>query len=63
VTAAGGRRTGFAKSDRGLEYALVQDATGKSIAEIYDMGEADRYATAMIRARFYRERAPDDTRR
>lgn len=47
---------GFAKSQKGLEYALVQDATGKSVAEIREMGDADRYATAMIRGRFYRER-------
>jgi hypothetical protein len=66
VTSAKGGRvppTGFARSDRGLEYALVQDATGKSVGEIIDMADADRYATAMIRARFYRERAPDSGRR
>ena len=57
MSAAGGRRTGFARSDRGLEYALVQDATGKSVKEIRDMGDADRYTTAMIRARYYREKA------
>lgn len=44
---------GFARSERGLEYALVQDATDKSVGEIRDMGDADRYATAMIRARFW----------
>ena len=42
--------------ERGLEFALVQDATGKTASEIYEMGDADRYLTAMIRARFYRER-------
>jgi len=32
------------------------DATGKTAAEIHDMGRWDRYMTAMLRARFYRER-------
>lgn len=64
MSASGGRvpQTGFARSERGLEYALVQDATGKTVAEIYAMPDADRYVTAMIRARFYRERAGDDQR-
>ena len=43
-------------NERGLEFALVQDATGKTASEIYKMGDADRYLTAMIRARFYREK-------
>jgi hypothetical protein len=54
---------GFARSEQGLEYALVQDATGKTVSEIYHMADSDRYATAMIRARFYRERAADTPRR
>jgi len=49
-------RTGFARSDRGLEFALVQDATGKTAGEIHDMADADRYLTALIRARWYREK-------
>jgi hypothetical protein len=56
-------QTGFARSERGLEYALVQDATGKTVAEIYGMADADRYVTAMVRARFYRERSGDDNQR
>jgi len=32
------------------------DATGKTAGEIHEMGEADRYMTALLRARFYRER-------
>lgn len=52
-------RTAFAKSKRGLQYALVQDATGKTASEIRDMADADRYLTAMIRARFYKERTSD----
>lgn len=32
------------------------DGTGKTVAEIAAMGEADRYATAMVRARYYREK-------
>jgi hypothetical protein len=39
------------------------DATGKTVGEIQQMPDADRYATAMIRARFYRERSPDEQRR
>jgi len=39
-----------------LEYALVQDATGKTAAEIHEMPEADRYTTALLRARLYQER-------
>ena len=46
----------FARTDKGLEYALVQDATGKTAGEIREMNDADRYTTAMIRARYYRER-------
>lgn len=37
------------------------DATGKTAGEIHDMGDADRYMTALLRARFYREQAPDDS--
>lgn len=53
------RPTGFARTDRALEYALVQDATGKTAGEIHQMGEGDRYATAVLRARYYREMSPD----
>jgi hypothetical protein len=56
-------QTGFARSDQGLEYALVIDATGKTVGEVHEMADADRYATAMVRARFYRERSPDSGRR
>jgi len=38
------------------------DATGKTAGEIHDMGDADRYMTALLRARFYRERNPDSGR-
>jgi hypothetical protein len=48
--------TGFVRSQTGLEYALVQDATGKTAAEIHEMGPWDRAVTAMLRMRFYRER-------
>jgi len=37
------------------------DATGKTAAEVHRMHEWDRHLTALLRARFYRERAPDDT--
>lgn len=47
---------GFSRSRTGLEYALVQDATGKTAREIHEMGRADRQVTALLRARFYRER-------
>lgn len=50
------QQTAFARTDRGLEFALVQDGTNKTAAEIYEMADADRYLTAMIRARFYREK-------
>jgi hypothetical protein len=39
------------------------DATGKTVGEVYDMADADRYATALVRARFYRERSSDTRRR
>ena len=32
------------------------DGTGKTAAEIHNMGRWDRYLTALLRARFYRER-------
>jgi len=38
----------------------VQDATGKTAREIHGMGALDRELTALVRARFYKERAPDD---
>lgn len=56
MNAGRGRRTGFANSQTGLEYALVQDATGMVASEIHDMGRWDRYVTALLRNRFYREK-------
>lgn len=50
---------GFAKSSLGLEYALVQDATGKTAAEIHEMSRSNRLVTAMLRRRFLSEKAPD----
>ena len=50
------QRTAFARTAKALEWALVQDGTGKTATEIYEMGDADRYLTAMLRARFYREK-------
>jgi hypothetical protein len=49
---------GFARSSRGIEYALVQDAPGgpTTASEIHNMGRWDRYLTAMLRARWYREK-------
>lgn len=52
-------RQDFADSKRGLEFALVMDATGKTVGEIHEMGPNDRMATALIRARFYREKHKD----
>jgi hypothetical protein len=39
-----------------LEYALVQDATGQTAAEIHDMERWNRAVTALLRGRFYKER-------
>lgn len=52
-------RLGFARSRRGLEYALVQDAPGgpTKASEIHKMNRADRMLTALLRNRFYRERS------
>lgn len=50
---------GFARTQAGLEYALVQDATGMTAGEIHEMGDADRYMTALLRARYYREKHDD----
>ena len=36
------------------------DATNKTAGEVHAMGRWDRYMTALLRARFYRERQPDD---
>lgn len=48
---------GFAlHSERGFEYAIVQDATGKTASEIHDMDDVDRTLTALLRARYYDER-------
>jgi len=56
--AVGGRQTGFAHAtDKGFQYALVQDATGKTVGEIRQMNRWDRYATALIRGRFYKEQS------
>jgi len=51
--------TGFAKSPEGLEYALVMDGTGKTAAEVHEMDRWDQRLTALLRARFYRERTDD----
>lgn len=32
------------------------DGTGKTAGEIHDMSDSDRYLTAMLRARWYREK-------
>jgi len=49
-------QTAFAlRSQRGLEYALVMDGTGKTAKEIIEMSPTDRRLTAMLRARFYNE--------
>ena len=48
--------TGFARSKRGLQFALVQDGTGKTAKEIAEMGPWDRALTALLRGRFYREK-------
>lgn len=53
---------GFAlHSARGLEFALVQDATGKDAKEIIEMGDKNRMLTALLRSRLYKEKAPDDS--
>lgn len=49
------RPTGFARSDPGLEYALVMDATNKTLGEIHRMNPDERYGTAVLRLRFYNE--------
>lgn len=49
------RRTGFARSKRGLVYALAQDATGKSLSELLEMDEFEVYAIAKLRERYYDE--------
>ena len=50
---------GFARSKDALEYALVQDAPGgpTTVAEIHRMDRWDRYLTAMLRMRYYREKS------
>ena len=45
------------QSDRGLQYALVMDGTNKTVAEIREMSPTDRMATALVRARFYKEQS------
>jgi len=50
-------RTDFAKSsDEFLQYALIQDGTGKTFREIYGMDRWDQYLTALVRARWYQEK-------
>lgn len=44
---------GFANGNKGLEYALVQDATHMTAGEIHRMAPDERYVTAMLRARWY----------
>ena len=34
----------------------MQDATGKTAREIHEMGAMDRELTALVRARYYKER-------
>jgi len=49
---------GFAlHSDKGLQFALVQDGTGKDAKEILDMSRTNRMLTAYIRSRFYKEKS------
>lgn len=51
-------RKGFAlHSPKGLEFALVQDGTGKDAKEILDMSEKNRRLTALIRQRYYKEKS------
>jgi len=52
------RRTGFAKSQTALNYALVQDAPGgpTTAREIHKMDRWNRHMTALIRSRFYQEK-------
>jgi len=57
VSASRARLRGFAlHSDKGFEYALVQDGTGKTAKEITQMDDLNRSMTALVRARFYKER-------
>ena len=51
--------TGFVKTNKGLAWALVNDATNKTASEIQEMGEMDRYLTASLRAEFYRQKYKD----
>lgn len=39
-----------------MEFALVQDATGKDAKAIAEMGRWNRMLTALVRARWYREK-------
>lgn len=43
-----------AHSERGLQYALVQDGTGLDGAEIHEMNPSNRMLTAYLRARFWK---------
>ena len=49
----------FARTNQGIQYALVMQATGKSAAEVHNMNEWDRHLTALLQARFYKERSGD----
>lgn len=53
-------RLGFAKSERGLEFALVVQATHKTAAEVYQMSKWDRHLTALLQARYLKEVYGDD---
>jgi len=54
-------RTGFAlHSQKGLEYALTIQATGKTAAEVHRMDEWDRRLTALLQARYIQETTPDE---
>lgn len=60
VSAKRARRKGFAlHSKKGLEFALVQDGTGKDVKEILEMGDKNRQLTALVRARFYKEKGKE----
>ena len=50
-----GRLTAFVKSQEGTLYALAQDATGKSMAEMEEMDWLNLYATAKLREEYYNE--------
>lgn len=48
---------GFAlHSKKGLQFALVQDGTGKDAKEILEMSDTNKKLTALLRARYYKEK-------